>query len=302
MALNVTELNKYVNESSKKLVKKAALDSKSISMFTKQTGIKSSAAIQVLTGDTELSSSPCDFVESGTTKLSQRKIEVAPYTYYESFCDEDLAPYWTQFVIKTANPTLGQFEREFIDFKLAAINRLVEKCVWQGDKASTNATLKINDGLLKILKEATNTIKVEADMTAASIRQTVKDVYMAIPAAVLAQGDAVIMMGVDAYRLYQMALVDSNLYHFSGAQASDVFEVIMPGTNVKVVGVPGLDGTDAIVACSLSNIVAGCDMESDFDSFRFWFSDDAGKFKMSVKFRLGVNVAFPDEVVLATKA
>lgn len=294
--INNEALKAYVDESSKKILKSAALGSKTAKMLTIQTGVKSASALQILSGTVELSSSPCEFVEGGTTKLSQREIKVNPVTYYESFCQEDLMPYWTQFAVRTAEPGLGQFEREFIDLKMGLINRAIEQAIWKGDVASESANLKRFDGFLKLMKADNTIIKA----TGADVEAAVKAVYMAIPARVLEAGNPVILMGIDKFREYQMALVEKNMYHFSGAQVSDVFEIIMPGTSTKVIGVPGLDGTNEIVAASLDNLYIGVDMESDFDSFRFWFSDDAQKHKMSVKFRCGVQYAFGDEIVLGT--
>lgn len=294
--INNDALKAYVDESSKKILKSAALGSKTAKMLTIQTGVKSSAALQILSGTIQLSSSPCEFVEGGTTKLSQREIKVNPITFYESYCQEDLMPYWTQFAIKTAEPGLGQFEREFIDLKMGLINQAVEQAIWKGDVDSENQNLKRFDGFLKLLA-ADNTV---ISATGAGVVAAVKDVYMKIPAEVLENGGAVIMMGIDKFREYQMALVEANMYHFSGAQASDVFEIVMPGTSTKVIGVPGLNGTDKIVAANTDNLYIGVDMESDFDSFRFWFSDDAQKHKMSVKFRCGVQYAFGNEIVLGT--
>jgi hypothetical protein len=41
-------------------------------------------------------------------------------------------------------------------------------------------------------------------------------------------------------------------------------------------------------------------MLNDMETFKLWYSDDNQEFRFAAKFNAGVQVAFPDEVVLAT--
>ena len=47
-----------------------------------------------------------------------------------------------------------------------------------------------------------------------------------------------------------------------------------PQTNYRVVGVPGLNGSNLIAAGPSQYFLIGTDLTSDEDSFRAWFSQD----------------------------
>ena len=106
-------------------------------------------------------------------------------------------------------------------------------------------------------------------------------------------------MGVDKYRDLVMELVEKNLFHYPANDNADVFEMVLPGTSTKVIGVPGLNGKDNIVALPLSETVYGVDMQNDQEEFRFWYSDDNQEYRLAINFNGGVQVAFLDNCVLA---
>jgi hypothetical protein len=103
---------------------------------------------------------------------------------------------------------------------------------------------------------------------------------------------------MDTFRGLVGNMVDKNLYHYNPGTPEG--EVVLPGTNCRVIGVNGLNGTKKAIAASLKNIYFGTDMLNDMETFKLWYSDDNQEFRLAVKFNAGVQVAFPDEVVLAT--
>ena len=71
--------------------------------------------------------------------------------------------------------------------------------------------------------------------------------------------------------------------------------------NVKIVAVNGLNdtvGADYIVAGSLSNMFYGCDLSDDQEKWDMWYSQDNRTFRLAIEFMAGVQVAFPDMIVL----
>ena len=71
------------------------------------------------------------------------------------------------------------------------------------------------------------------------------------------------------------------------------------GSNIKIKAVSGLDGTGAIVAADPRNLFYGTDMQGDSEKFDFWYSKDNQEFRLAIEFGLGVQVAFPNEVVIS---
>ena len=289
MAVSLTGLTTYVEQNTDNLIAKASLGAPSLKYFTLQTGVKGETAINVL--DTTISlgnGKACGWNESGETKVSQRTIKPWVAKVNRSFCDKAMVDYFMNAEVNIAagRQTLP-FEEKFIADVIKGVNEEVEKAVWQG---TTIGGTKYN-GLLDILAGAT---KVELDTT---VFGTVKKVYKAIPAAVLT--DSAIFMGVDKYRDLVMELVEKNLYHYNVNDNADVFEMVLPGTSTKVIGVPGLNGKDNVVALPLSETIYGVDMQNDKEEFKFWYSDDNQEFRLAINFNGGVQVAFLDNCVVA---
>ena len=59
---------------------------------------------------------------------------------------------------------------------------------------------------------------------------------------------------------------------------------------------------DYAILANLANIVAGVDMENDTEVFDFWFSRDNDEFRFKEEFSLGVQVAYPSEIVFGKRA
>lgn len=124
-------------------------------------------------------------------------------------------------------------------------------------------------------------------------------VYNAIPTEVL--DGASIVVGADKFRAFVQAMVEKNFYHYDGKPMDN--EIMIPGTNVKLIAVNGLNGTGKMVAGQLDkNFFYGCDLMNDEEKFEFWYSQDNREFRLAIEFNAGVQVAFPNEVVLGATA
>lgn len=289
MAVNLTGLTTYVEQNANGLIAKASLGAPSLKYFTLQTGVKGQTAINVLDTTITLGNGKaCGWNEAGESRLSQRIIKPWTAKVNRSFCDKAMADY---FMNAEVNIAAGRqalpFEEKFIADVVKGVNEEVEKAVWQG---VTIAGTKY-DGLLDILAGATKVEKAD------KVFDTVKAVYKAIPAASLT--DTAIFMGVDMYRDLVMELVEKNLYHYPANDNADVFEMVLPGTATKIVGVPGLNGKENVVALPLTETVYGVDMQNDQEEFRFWYSDDNQEYRLAINFNGGVQVAFLDNCVIA---
>lgn len=288
MATNLSTLTTYVEQNANGLIAKASLGAPSIKYFKLQTGVKGQTTINVLNTTISLGNGrACGWNEAGESKVSQRVIKPWVAKVNQSFCDKAMVDY---FMNSEVNIAAGRqalpFEEQFCADIVKGVNDEVEKAVWQG---VTIAGVKY-DGLIDILAGAN---KVEADD---SIYGTVKKVYKAIPAAALA--DSAIFVGVDAYRDLVMELVDKNLYNYK-VEVNETLEMVLPGTTTRVIGVPGLNGTNKVAGLPLSETVYGVDMQEDTETFKFWYSDDNQEFRLALNFNGGVQVAFLDNCVLA---
>lgn len=295
----MTSLTAYVEQRRLPLIKEAVLKAKSASLFNLQTDIKTSAALNLLSTDVEFGDGlTCGWDEAGTQTLSQRVLETGNIKINMAYCDKAMLKYWTQYQVRVAagQKTLP-FEEDFISGVVENVKAAIETAIWQGDKSSGTNNLKYFDGLLKILKDAAGTVDVT--ITGTSAYDDIMAVYNAIPEKVL--DGASILVGADTFRKFVQELVAKNYFHYSGENLNG--EIMLPGSQVKVIAVNGLNGTDKIVAGQLDkNFFYGCDMMNDEEKFEMWYSQDFREFRLAIEFNAGVQVAFPDEVVLGAKA
>lgn len=289
----------YVEQKRLPLIKEAVLKAKSASLFNLQSDIKTDAALNLLTTDVQFGDGlTCGWDETGTQTLSQRILKTGNIKINMAYCDKAMLKYWTQYQIRVAagQKTLP-FEEDFVSAVVENVKEAVEIAIWQGDTTSATNNLKYFDGLLKILGADADTVDVV--ITGASAYDDIMAVYNAIPEKVL-EG-ASILVGADTFRKFVNELVAKNYYHYSGENLNG--EIYLPGSQVKVIAVNGLNGTDKIVAGQLDkNFFYGVDMVNDEEKFELWYSQDFREFRLAIEFNAGVQVAFPDEVVLGAKA
>lgn len=300
MAINTSSLTAYVSDNKEKLISKAVIGAKSASKFNLVTGVKGAQKLNLL--DTTVSlqdGSACGWTEAGTSKLSQRTIDAKPIKVNQSFCDKQLLATSLNYEVKVAagQKTLP-FEEEFVNGVIDGVSAEVEKTIWQGD--TSKSTLNRFDGLIKILSGATvaGTYSIQSGDTVSTI---VSKTYALIPSAAYQAGNVVLYMGSDMYRTWIQELIANGHLVISNA-VEDVAmpdSLLIPGTNVRVEGVAGLDGTKKVYASYADNFVFGTDMQGDEEKAEMWYSQDNREFRLAVEFVAGVQVAFPELVAVA---
>lgn len=291
-------LTAYIQQERLPLINKAMLKGKSVSLFNLMTGVKTEAALNLLSTDVKFQDGlTCGFTEQGTQTLSQRILKTANIKINMSYCDRAMLKYWTQYALRTAaGEEKLPFAEEFVADVIKNVQSKVEKLVWQGDTTSDDTDLKLVDGLLKQAGADPTVIKV--DITGTDAKADIMAVYNKIPAEIL--DEASIFVGADTFRSFVQELVNANLYHYSAEPVDG--EIVLPGTNVKVIAVNGLNGTKKIFAARAKDIYAGVDMEGDEEQFDLWYSKDHQEYRLAIKFNIGATYAFGDQVVLGKTA
>ena len=140
-------------------------------------------------------------------------------------------------------------------------------------------------------KQQTSYVSPRSLATASNIVSALQGMYRAIPVEIIDNEDLHIFVGHDVYRLAVLAYQALNLYNYQVDGAADRMFVI-PGTNVKLVAVNGLNGTGDMYATTLSNIALAFDLEAEEDNYSIWYSKDNNEMRYRVAFKLGVNVAY----------
>lgn len=298
-----TSLPKYVQENKDMLLKNFALVGGSTrSRISVQTGIKSTGRINFMEIAPVLQDgNGCGFNAEGAVSLSQRDIETAVIKVNLDICPETLRGKYAEYLIKTnATAETLPFEQYIMEGVTNVLTKKNEVLMWQGDKASGNTDLKWIDGFIKIAGAEAGVKDVE--ITTDKIYDAILAVYAELPDEVIERG-AEIYVSPANFRKFMQELVAKNYFHYAGAIEAAPEEFYFPGTNAKVVLTPGLTGVnDKILGTFAKNLFYGCDMEGDAEDIKVWFSDDDDLYKLKVKWNMGVQIAFPDMVVLGATA
>ena len=296
----VSSLPDYVKENREVLIDQVAIQGPTIRRMAKQTGIKKSAVLNYLDVTPVLQpGAGCGFTPQGDIELTDRDLDVAVIKINMDVCPDKLRGTFAEYLIRTrAGEQPLPYEQEITDAIVAFIQEAMEKAIWQGDTDSLDANLANFDGLLKIADDETDTVK--PSITATTWSAFVAQVLAAIPAAARKRG-AVINLSPAAFEGYLMELVNANLFHYSGPQNEAPTEWIIPGTNVKVVRVEGLAESGYALATYDRNLYFGTDLESDMEDFSITYDEKDEIFLIKVRWAAGVQIAFPDRVVLAAE-
>lgn len=311
MAFDLSNLETYVDENRFDLISKTVFHAPSIQLFNVQTGIKCTARLNILTVDVEFQDCACSFNPAGEQVFTARDISVACIKVMDSLCDNDLICYFTQKYVRSTKgkESMGQLESIIVNDVINKTLSKLDTAIYQGDTDSADENFNKFDGLLKILDNEADSIKVVADSTTESIYETLLNVYAAIPTTAYDRGDVAILMGYDNYRKLMIVfnkfgvLVNSETTTNIGErEINGIPSFILPGFDTRVYAVKGLDGTNRVIATSLDNIYYGTDYVNDAEELDFWYSKDNQEYRYAIQFYAGVQVAFPDEVVIGTFA
>ena len=322
MAFSLGTMTAYIEENKADLISKAILGAKTLGLGVDiRTGIKSSAKIPVLESTVPFQSAACSFTSSGTTTINQVEIATVGIQFSESFCLNDLNAYFTQkYLPAGANVDSMSIAQNIIDRKIAQVAKNVEQMIWQGKTTYTNSTvLKQMNGWLSTIDTAGTAVAATAStLNSTNVLTIFDDVYSKVPAAAIANEPIVAFCGYDTFRV--LAAKITSTYGIYGSQYTtdnvwNNWELMYPGTNMKVVAVPGMNNDNAvdtgvlptavknrIIATYASNLVYGTDLQSDTDNIEAWYSQDDRVWKLFGTFRAGVAVKFIDHVVQYTNA
>lgn len=288
----------YTNQNSDELLTKSILGAKSMGLFNMQTGVKGATALQLM--ETKVAfqdGKACGWSHSGTTEFSQRIITPAILKINEGFCQKNFLNTCFAYKLKLAAGRENlPFEEKIISEIIAGVQEGIEKMLYQGQKGQDNQC----EGLISILTDESASTKNVSSASGVSAYNFIKAVAAKKPAAVK---NAVILVSTPLFEEFMQNLVSANLYHYDPANGGD--EYVLPGTSIRVIAVDGLNDTenyDYAILANLANIVAGVDMEEDEEVFDFWFSRDNDEFRLKEEFSLGVQVAYPSEIVFGKRA
>ena len=314
MALDLSALTNYVKENELQLTSAAIFSAKTASLIEArgnvQVGIKSAETVNIMTTDAVFQTGgTCGFNSSGTTTITQRTLTVGKIKIQESICPATFEAKYTQKALREGSTyDYMAYANEYTAQKVQRIGAALETALWQGNTASSDGQLNKFQGIATIINALgfggagdpiNGNAAQQTTLTSSNVIAAVDAVFASLPAEILDKDDVVIFCGNDTFREYVIALRTANLFHYPVDAAN--MELIVPGTAIKLIGVNGLNGTDYLFGLSMSNLYLGTDMLNEQDRFELFYAAEAMEMRFVVEFKLGVQIAFPDQVVFWKK-
>lgn len=301
MAFNVEGLGDWVNENSQALISKAILDENTISLVSKMSGVKYKEAIKFLDVAPIIQAYACGTpTTSGTTTLTDKDITVIPLMVYETLCPEDLVKKATQLSLSPGFPEKIPFEQAYSDLMIKNIWKQISAALWSSTAGST-------------VKPAGWIYQAEADsdvvdrsftwsatgVSAANYNTEIFGMINDLPSEIANDENLTLFVGPEISRKLKQALFSANLYHYDTTNENGNSAWVYPATNVTVQPTNGLAGLNSVFLTPAWNLIVAFDLESEFDQYKLWWSDDDQLSKFLVKFRLGNGYYFGEYIVLS---
>jgi len=218
----------------------------------------------------------------------------------EALCPRSLEQYWMQSQLTQGSTYDGvPFEQAFAEQKALRIAEALENAIWSGSTLVTGLLTILNAASGSTVSGNTAAVSASTGITTGNAISIFDNIYTRIPQAILTRNDLVIFCGWDTFRTLIGALKSTAnvLYNQVDLQGLADGDIIYPGTNVRVVAVPGLLGYNRLVCSYLGNFFYGTDLLSDEENFSLWYSQDNDEVRFQAAFKVGVQVAYPDLVV-----
>jgi hypothetical protein len=312
----VSDLTDYVRENADKIYTDAALGAQTLKSLgiTIQAGVKKSDSLMIFQNTAPFQSdASCGFNASGTSTFSDRILTVAEIKWNDQWCPKDLAAKFTSTKLAAGAQNQQEtlpFEQVIMSEVMLNLNTQLEYAIWQGDSTNVfNTNLKQFSGFLKTIDGASPiTATQQASITTQNIIAAMNNIYDLIPAQLLNNPERPmeVFMGYGEFKMLVQALFTLNNYHFDVANAWKTMSLEMPATGLKVTAVKGLTGfsgstygnKQAMVCTYAKNLVYGTDLEGDYEDAKMWYSQDDDVIKGLIRWKSGVQVARPSEIIL----
>jgi hypothetical protein len=308
MSYNLAGLSTYTNQQTLPLITKSLFNARTISLINKQVGIKYVSSLNLLDTTTAFSyGNTCGFNgANNTTDFTQRNLTAVHTKVHEAICPKALEAYWMQTQLTAGSrPTTIPFEQVYAEQKVASIQKALETAVWQGDGSGSPASIT---GFASIFASASVTdLNASAygwatDLSFATLRSTPGNAIALLntfetylPADIKGYDDVAIFCGVDVFTAIKQGLVAENYFNISYLNGVENYELTLPGSNIKLYGVNGLNGTYDLYAGRTSHFVFGTDLLNEEERFEIFYAKEADEVRFVCEFKAGVQIAFPDQ-------
>lgn len=308
-AYNLGGLGAYVDQLSADIVSEAVLTPVTMRYVNIIPGIKGTQNVNLLSETLEVQTgTACGWTSSGQTTFTVAPVTVQSYKTNISLCLQQLNTLWLgQYLNAGSYNENAPFEQAIVDLQTKQIKRFNEDALWNASSGTSDFSgfIQLFNNTAGVVKLNTlpaysaNTVALCSVTGASTVEKAyntlaqVDNLIAQLDRNVYDRDDIIIYMSQSQFKCYCVALRNVNNFHFTEPTLGQVYEVFHPQTNYKVVGVPGLNGSNLIVIGPMQYMLVGTDLTSDEDSFRAWWSQDFQEVRIMSAWKLGSAIAFP---------
>ena len=296
-------LSAYVDQLSSDIISEAVLSPVTMKYCNVVPGIKGTQNVNLLSETISVQTgTTCGFNDAGDVTFTAVPLAVQSLKVNQSLCLEQLNTLWLgQYLNAGSYNETAPFEAAITDLQTKQIKRYNEDLIWGASSATSSFS-----GFKELLANTSGVVKLTGQtalcsVTGSSTQQQaynvltqVDNIIAQIDRNIYDRDDIVIFMSQQQFKCYLVAIRNVNNFHFTEPTLGQVYETFHPQTNYKVVGVPGLNGSNLIAAAPQQYFLIGTDLMSDEDSFRAWWSMDFQEVRMMSAWKIGTAIAFPE--------
>jgi hypothetical protein len=297
-------LTSYVDQLNSDIISEAVLSPVTMDYVNVQVGIKGTMNVNLLSETLSVQTgTTCGWDNAGTVEFTTAPITVQALKVNQSLCLQELNTLWLgQFLNSGSYNEQTPFEQAIIDLQTRQIRRYNEDLLWNATSGSSTFSgfkqLFANTGDVVKLTGQTALCSVTGSSAvekANAVLAQVDNLINAMDRNIYSREDIVIFMSEQQFKCYLTAVRNVNNFYIDSSvnKLGSVHTIFHPQTNYRVVGVPGLNGSNLIVLGPQQYFLVGTDLTSDEDSFRAWWSQDFQEVRMMVAWKLGTAIAFP---------
>jgi hypothetical protein len=297
-------LTSYVDQLNSDIISEAVLSPVTMDYVNVQVGIKGTMNVNLLSETLSVQTgTTCGWDNAGTVEFTTAPITVQALKVNQSLCLQELNTLWLgQYLNAGSYNESAPFEQAIIDLQTRQIKRYNEDLLWNATSGTSTFSgfkqLFANTGDVVKLTGQTALCSVTGSSAvekANDVLAQVDNLINAMDRNIYSREDIVIFMSEQQFKCYLTAVRNVNNFYIDSSvnKLGSVHTIFHPQTNYRVVGVPGLNGSNLIVLGPQQYFLVGTDLTSDEDSFRAWWSQDFQEVRMMVAWKLGTAIAFP---------
>jgi hypothetical protein len=297
-------LTSYVDALNSDIISEAVLTPVTMEYVNVIPGIKGTQNVNLLSETLSVQTgTTCGWNNAGDVTFTTAAVTVAALKVNQSLCLQQLNTLWLgQYLNSGSYNETAPFEQAIIDLQTKQIKRYNEDLLWNASSATTSFSgykeLLANTAGVVALTGQTALCSVtgsNATEKANNVLAQIDNMIASLDRNVYDRDDIVIFMSQSQFKCYLTAIRNVNNFYIDSSEnkLGSVYSVYHPQTNYKVVGVPGLNGSNLIAMAPQQYFLCGVDLTSDEDSFRAWWSQDFQEVRIMAAWKLGTQIAFP---------